>query len=92
MSGFFLKHECSSIKTKKTPKRFVTCYLLPPPSGGTGGIQNQHQQAERLFEKEPSCQREVASLRLPVLLLHGGLQSVARYLPQQESESARSLI
>lgn len=33
MSGFFLKHECSSIKTKKNTETFrhVSRYLLPPP-------------------------------------------------------------
>ena len=58
--------------------------------GSTRGIQNQHQQGERLFEEELACECEVASLRLPVLLLYSGLQSMARYLPQQESKSQTS--
>ncbi|KAF0039844.1 hypothetical protein F2P81_008079 [Scophthalmus maximus] len=53
------------------------------------GIQNQHQQGECVSEEELACECEVASLRLPVLLLYSGLQSMARYLPQQESDSHR---
>lgn len=58
--------------------------------GSSRGIQNQHQQGERLFEEELASECEVASLRLPVLLLYSGLQSLACYLPQQESKSTTS--
>lgn len=54
--------------------------------GSTRGIQNQHQQAECLSEEELAGECEVASLRLPVLLLYSRLQSMACYLPQQESK------
>lgn len=57
---------------------------LSPLVGSARGIQNQHQPGERLPEEELARQCEVASLRLPVLLLHSRVQSVARYLPQQE--------
>lgn len=40
-----------------------------------------------MFEEELACQCEVASLRVPVLLLYSRLQSMACYLPQQESKS-----
>lgn len=43
-----------------------------------------------MFEEELACQCEVASLRLPVLLLYSRLQSMARNLPQQESKSQTS--
>lgn len=39
-----------------------------------------------MFEEELAGECEVASLRLPVLLLYSRLQSMARYLPQQESK------
>lgn len=55
-----------------------------PLAGSARGIQNQHQPGERLPEEELARQCEVASLRLPVLLLYSRVQSVARYLPQQE--------
>lgn len=58
--------------------------------GSTRGIQNQHQQGERLLKEELACECEVASLRLPVLLLYSRLQSMACYLPQQESKSQTS--
>lgn len=60
---------------------FLFCVL-----GSARGIQNQHQQGECLFEEELACECEVASLRLPVLLLYSRLQSMACYLPQQESK------
>lgn len=40
-----------------------------------------------MLEEEPTGQCEMAALRLPVLLLYGGLQSVACHMSQQESES-----
>lgn len=45
-----------------------------------------------MSEEEPAREREVASLRLPVLLLHSRLQSVACNLPKQESESQASRV
>lgn len=65
---------------------FTTC-PVPFSLGSTRGIQNQHQQGECLFEEELTCECEVASLWLPVLLLYSRLQPMARYLPQQESKS-----
>lgn len=58
--------------------------------GSARRIQNQHQQGECLLEEELACECEVASLRLPVLLLYSRLQSMACYLPQQESKSQTS--
>jgi len=64
--------------------RTVPCGFTP--SGGTGGVQSQHQPCEQLPEEDPAGECAVAAVRLPLLLLHTGLQSVARHLPQQEGE------
>lgn len=55
-------------------------------SGGTRGIQSQYQPCKQLPEKDAAGERAVAPVRLPLLLLHAGLQFVARHLPQQEGE------
>lgn len=38
-----------------------------------------------MLEEEPAGQCEMAALRLPVLLLYGGLQSVAGHMSQQKN-------
>lgn len=55
-------------------------------SGGSGGIQSQYQPREQLPEEDAAGERAVAPVRLPLLLLHVGLQFVARHLSQQEGE------
>lgn len=45
-----------------------------------------------MSEEEPASEREVASLRLLVLLLYSRLQSMACNLPQQESRSRVSCL
>lgn len=56
------------------------------PSGGTRGIQSQYQPCKQLSEEDTASERAVAPVWLPLLLLHVGLQFVARHLPQQEGE------
>lgn len=66
------------------PPRCGLSWRLSPLAGSARGIQNQRQPGQRLPEEELARQCKVASLRLPVLLLYSGMQSVARHLPQQE--------
>lgn len=56
------------------------------PLGGTRGIQSQYQSCEQLPEKDAPGECAVASVWLSELLLHTGLQFVARHLPQQKGE------
>lgn len=60
------------------------------PIGGTRGIQSQYISSKQLFKEDPPGERAVAAVWLPVLLLHAGLQFVARNLPQQKGEETHS--
>lgn len=61
--------------------------LMTSALGCSRRVQDEHQSSKRVLEEEPASQCEMAALRLSVLLLYGGLQSVAGHMSQQKSES-----
>lgn len=60
--------------------------------GCTRGVQGQYQPCECLSEENPPGECALATVRLPVLLLHAGLQFVARHLSQQEGETLTNAV
>lgn len=56
-------------------------------TGGAGGVPLQCRSRQRLPEEERAGQRQVAAVRVSLLLLHGRMQPVARHMSQQEGQT-----
>lgn len=66
--------------------------VSPRVLGGSRRIQDQHWPCELMSEKGSPSQCEMAAVWMSLLLLHPGVQPVACYLSQQESEYNQPIV